>query len=224
MLKLLATLFRGAANDAADGVAARNAMVILDQQLRDAGAAVHAGQLALANAMAEGEREARRLEAIEQRIAGLEDRARAALAGGREDLARLAAGTIAALEADRDAASQARTLYAAETERLREAVGEAARRLQELHRGRRLAAVGDAVRRARHGGMKTASLREAETTLAALRTRQETQDAAEEAFDDIAATPGRIENQLSHAGFGPAIRPTADSVLQRLRPLAITKS
>jgi phage shock protein A len=224
MLKLLVTLFRGVANGAADGVAARNALVILDQQIRDAGSAVRAAQLALANAMAEGQRDAGRLQVINQRIAGLEDRTRAALAGGREDLARLAAATIAELETDRDAAAQAGTLFADEIERLRETVGEATRRLRELHRGRRLAAVGDAVRRARSGGINIASLQDAEATLAALRTQQETHEAADDAFDDITAAPGQIENRLSQAGFGPAVRPTADSVLQRLRPLAITKS
>jgi phage shock protein A len=224
MLKLLVTWFRGAANEAADDLAARNALVILDQQIREAEAAVRAAQSALANAIAEDQRETRHLEAANQRIAVLEDRTRAALAGDREDLARLAAATIAALETDRDAAAKARVLYAAEMERLRKIVAEAVRRLQDLHRGRRLAGVGDALRHARLGGSNTASLREAETTLAALRTRQETQAAADDAFDEITTASGRIENRLNDAGFGPCDRPTADSVLQRLRPLAIGKS
>jgi phage shock protein A len=224
MLKLLVTWFRGAANEAAGGVAARNALVILDQQIRDAEAALRAAKSALANAIAEDQREAKCLEMANQRIAMLEDRTRAALAGGREDLARLAAGTIAELETDRHAAATARALYAGEMERLRKIVAEAVRRLQDLHRGRRLVGVGDALRRARLGGSNTGPLREAEISLAALRIRQETQAAADDAFDEITTASGRIEDRLNDAGFGPCDRPTADSVLQRLRPLAIGKS
>jgi phage shock protein A len=62
----------------------------------------------------------------------------------------------------------------------------------------------------------------AEATLAAVRTRQEAMIAAEEALDELTSTPARIEDRLGQAGFGPATRPTAATVLVRLRPLAIT--
>jgi hypothetical protein len=93
-----------------------------------------------------------------------------------------------------------------------------------VQRGRRLARVGAALGRARLGGIDGSVLRDAEATLAALQTRQAAMTAAEEALDELTSTPARIEDRLGLSGFGPATRPTAATVLARLRPLAITQS
>jgi phage shock protein A len=222
MFKQMATLFRGKASQAAAQIAERNAMVILDQQIRDAGAAIRQAQRALALAIAEDRQEAARLDAIATRIAGLEDRARAALAAGRDDLALLAAETIAELEMDQAAATQARALFGEEITRLRAMLRDAERRFADLHRGRRLAAVGEAVRRTRNFG-GALGISDAETTLEALRGRQALEAAADEAFETEIAAPKLVEARLAEAGFGPATRPTAQAVLARLKPLAITQ-
>ena len=111
------------------------------------------------------------------RIADLEVRATAALDGGREDLAREAAQQIAGLEADRDAAMTARTLFAQEITRLKRHVANAEARLTELDRGRRIARASEAVRGLRRSGIEAArpyesTLPEAEATLKRLRDRQ----------------------------------------------------
>jgi hypothetical protein len=67
-------------------------------------------------------------------------------------------------------------------------------------------------------------LRDAEATLAALRTRQVAMTAAEEALDELTSTPARIEDRLGQAGFGSVIRPTAAIALARFRSLDITYS
>jgi phage shock protein A len=222
MFKELVTLLRGQANAAADKVAQSNALVILDQQIRDAGASIWSARRALAIAIAADRQEAQRMEALTARIASLEARARAALAGNREDLAFLAARTIAELQMDRDAGVQARAMLEGEIVRLRQTVGEAERRFAEVQRGRRLARVGEAVGRSRLSGIDGSVLRDAEATLAALRTRQLAMTAAEEALDELTSTPARIEDRLGQAGFGSVTRPTAANVLASLRPLAIT--
>jgi phage shock protein A len=224
MFKKILTLLRGSANAAGGAVIQRNALVLLDQQIRDAGTAIQSAQRALAFAIAEDRQETQRIGSISSRILGLEDRARAALAGNRDDLALLAAETIAELEMDRDAATQAQALICAEISRLRQVVNEAGRRFAELQRGRRLARVGDAVTRSRLGGVKTGVLRDAEQNLAALRNRQVIQATAQQVLDDMAPEPGQLEERLGQAGFGPALRPNAASVLARLKPLAITQS
>src|SRR6478609_11885852 len=89
-----------------------------DQQMRDASSAVERSKRTLALAIAQDQQEGRRLDTTNTRIADLELRATAALDGGREDLAREAAQQIAHLEADRDAAMTARTLFASEIARL----------------------------------------------------------------------------------------------------------
>src|SRR5258708_39218513 len=107
--------------------------------MRAAVAAVERSKRTLALATAQDQQEGRRLDATNTRIADLEIRATAALEGGREDLAREAAQAIANLEADRDAAMTARTLFAAEIARLKRHVANAEARITELDRGRRLA-------------------------------------------------------------------------------------
>ena len=217
MIKTIVTLMRGSAAASAEELADRHALLILDQQMRDSQASLGRSQRALAVALAEDAREVQRSGALAQRIAGLEERARAALAADREDLAADAAETIAALEIERDTGAHARALFAAEIGRLRRHVAEAERRFGALHRGRRLARVAEAVRQSRRGRIETpelheCTLSEAEATLARLRERQQEIACAEDVLD----RPQSVEQRLAEAGFGPG-QPTAASVLARLK-------
>src|SRR5258708_9115724 len=130
--KTVWTLFRGSVAAAGEELEGRNALLILDQQMRDAATAVERAKRTLALAIAQDQQEGRRLDATNARIADLEVRATAALNGGREDLAREAAEQIAALEADRDAAMTARALFASEITRLRRHLANADARLTDL--------------------------------------------------------------------------------------------
>ena len=82
------TLFRGGIAVAGEELEDRTALVILDQQMRDAAAAVDRSKRTLALAIAQDQQEGRRLETTNARIADLEVRATAALDSGRENLAR----------------------------------------------------------------------------------------------------------------------------------------
>ena len=79
MLKTILTLMRGAAAAAEEEVVDRNALLILDQQIRDAAGAIERGKRALALAIAHDEAEGKRLDSTLARIADLEERATAAL-------------------------------------------------------------------------------------------------------------------------------------------------
>jgi phage shock protein A len=226
MFKTLFALVRGAAAAAEEEVIDRSALLILDQQIRDAATAVERGKRALAVAVAHDEAEGKRLEATLARLADLEERAVAALAGGREDLASEAAESIAMMEADRDAVREARATFAREIAHLKKATADAGRRLAELERGRRIAHAAEAVRRlkargpARAGG--AAALSDAEATLRRLRERQAEDaavDASLESFDASAAAD-TVATRLEAAGFGKRIRSTAADVLDRLRKRA----
>jgi phage shock protein A len=167
--------------------------------------------------------EGRRLDATCARIADLEVRATAALDGGREDLAREAAQQIASLEADRDAAMTARTLFASEITRLKRQVAGAEARITDLDRGRRLARAAEAVRVLRRGGIEAArpyesTLPEAENTLKRLRERQIEAQAAADALIELDAASGPLATaeKLAEQGFGPRLKSTADDVLARL--------
>src|SRR5258707_9698431 len=177
MFKTVLTIFRGSVAAAGEELEDRTALLVLDQQMRDAATAVERAKRTLALAIAQDQQEGRRLDATCARIADLEVRATAALDGGREDLAREAAQQIASLEADRDAAMTARTLFASEITRLKRQVAGAEARITDLDRGRRLARAAEAVRALRRGGIEAArpyeaTLPEAENTLKRLRERQ----------------------------------------------------
>lgn len=224
MFKTVLTLFRGSVAAAGEELEDRTALVILDQQMRDAAAAVDRSKRTLALAIASDQQEGRRLETTNARIADLETRATAAIEGGREDLAREAAQAIANLEAERDAAMTARTLFASEITRLKRHVASAEARIAELDRGRRLARASEAVRSLRKSGIEAArpyesTLPEAEATLKRLRDRQIEAQAADEALIEIDAASGPLATaeKLAEQGFGPRMKSTADDVLARLK-------
>jgi phage shock protein A len=192
--------------------------------MRDAAAAVERSKRTLALAIAQDQQEGRRLDATNARIADLETRASAALEGGREDLAREAAQAIADLEAERDAAVTARTLFAAEIARLKRHVANAEARMSELDRGRRIARASEAMRTLRRSGIEAArpyesTLPEAEQTLRRLRERQMEAQAADDALIELDAASGPLATaeKLAEQGFGPRLKTTADDVLARLK-------
>ncbi|KRE14499.1 hypothetical protein ASE66_14110 [Bosea sp. Root483D1] len=223
MLKMFLTFVRGGAALAEERFADRNALVILDQQMRDATGAFERAKKALAVAIAQDRQESERLAVGKARIADLENRVSAALAAGDDSLAREGAEAIAVLEADRDAAAGAQALFAAEIVRLRRHVGQAQARIAELGRGRRLARAAEAVRQMRQGRIEAgpaheSSLTEAEQTLKRLRERQVEAEAAETALDELdGAAAASVTEKLAAKGFGPRLRTTADDVLDRLR-------
>jgi phage shock protein A len=223
MFKTVLTLFRGSVAAAGEELEDRSALLILDQQMRDAANAVERSKRSLALAIAGDQQEGRRLDATNARIADLEVRATAALDGGREDLAREAAQAIANLEADRDAAMTARTLFASEITRMKRQVAGAEARITELDRGRRIARAAEAVRALRRGGIEAArpyesTLPEAENTLRRLRERQIEAQAASDALIELDAATGPLATaeKLAEQGFGPRLKSTADDVLARL--------
>lgn len=218
MMKLFRLLARGAAARAEEEMYDRHALLVLDQQVRETRASLERSRQALAAAVAADRAEARKLGEIEARAADLEIRAVAALEGGREDLAREAAEAIAEIEAERDAIREARDRFEREVARIRSVVADATRRQAELERGRRIAAAAETARRMRvnPGPDERATLAEAEATLARLRALQVTAADTEAALAET--EPGHdIAERLEREGFGPRTRPSADSVLERLR-------
>lgn len=224
MIKTFVTLIRGRMAEVEQAAADAHALPILDQQIRDAAAAVARARRALAIATAQADQETAQAAAAARRIADLEARARAALAAGEETLATEAAEAIAALEAEQAARREAGTHFANEAARLRRVIADADERLAALDRGRRIARANAAVRALKpepfaHVPLGQATLAEAEATLARLRQRQAKTEAAEAALDrlEAGAARGDIAERLADAGFGPPIRPRAADVLARLR-------
>ena len=221
MFNTIITLVRGRSHDAAQAVADANALSILRQQLRDAAGGVEAARRSVAVVMAYAERERKSLPRINAQIADLEGRALAALTQGREDLATEAAAAIAQLEAERATSERALATYEVEIARLREELGTSELRLRELQRGLQLADAAQKSQAVRGVVSRpvTASLAEAEATLTRLQSRQLHAESTALAVVELSAgqSAEAISARLAAAGCGPALRPDAAAVLERLK-------
>jgi phage shock protein A len=224
MLTLFTTLARGTVAEVEEAIFEANAIRILQQQLRDAAAALEHSRRELACAMAHQASEERAIATLSQRIAELEVSGRKAIAGGRDDLAEEAAIEIAATEDERNERTEVAARGDVEIKRIRQLVDDGRKRLLELRRGVELAKAQEALRRAGANGRRAiaagkGALRDAETTLAKIRqthTREQDVGAALEELER--ASSGRdLDERLANAGFGATQKTKPADVLARLR-------
>lgn len=224
MLNLLVTLVRGAKADQAEKTADALAIPLLRQQLRDSAHSVETARRAVAVIMAHGERERKNADRIATQKNDLEARALQALANDREDLATEAATTIAHLEAEHAAALKAVASYDSEIATLRAIVSESEARLRDLQRGQKLAVASEhtAKLRSQMPAMTTATLSQAEATLARLQERQTLAEATRLAVAEMSTTSNAntMRDKLAAAGCGAPMRPDAAAVLERLKAKA----
>jgi len=220
MLKQFFALVRGHSHEAAEAMVDRNAMVILRQQIRDCADAIAAARRAVAVAIAQNEQEVVQFRKLVARIEDLEKRTIAAIEQSQNELAREAAETIAMLEAERDASSEAQKSFGTEIERLKRIIRVSEMRLRELQRGQRIVAAVDTTQRLRETapGSSLSALKDAEETLLRLRTRQKQIDATAAAMAEMeqAGDPAALSEKLAAAGCGAPLRSSADAVLERL--------
>lgn len=220
MLKQFFALVRGRSYEAAETVVNRNALVILRQQIRDCADAIASARRAVAIAIAQNEQEVAQFKKLVARIDDLEKRTIAAIEQGQNELAREAAETIAMLEAERDASSEAQKSLSTEIERLKRIIRVSEMRLRELQRGQRIVAAVDSTQRLRESapGSSLSALKDAEETLLRLRTRQKQIDATAAAMAEMeqSGDPAAVSEKLAAAGCGAPLRSSADAVLERL--------
>lgn len=221
MIKLFMTLMRGRAADTAEATRDHYALPLLRQQIREAAGAIETARRAVALAMAQHEQEKALGQKLAGQLADLESRAMAALESGDEAMALEAAAMIAELEAEADCSKTAQARFGAEVTRLRKALREAEARLRALQRGERLSVAVDRSQKLREvlpeGG--EAPLDAAETTLARLTERQEQADLMAGAMSELKAETrvDGLRTKLAEAGHGPALKPSAETVLERLK-------
>lgn len=224
MLKTFTTLLRGAVAEAEEAVFDANAIRVLEQQLRDAAAALELSKRELACAMAHQGSEERAVAALEERAGELEASARRAIAAARDDLAEEAAVVIAAIEDEKAERRAALERFAADVRRLRQISEDGRKRLMELRRGLELARAQDALRRAGANGRRalasgTGALREAETTLVKIREQNLRDQDVAAALDELEkqGSAAHLSERLSAAGLGPKLKTNPADVLARLK-------
>lgn len=224
MLKFITTLVRGAVAQAEEAAFDQNATRVLAQQLRDAATALEHAKKELACAMAHRASEQRAASMLEDRIRGLEQGAIEAVNGGRADLAAEAATVIAAAEDERKERLAAVERFDADIARLQRLIEEGSRRLRELRRGVEMARAQEALNRAGANGRRalatgSGALREAEATLARIRTNQTRCDDEHAALEELdrMSRGSEIDARMAAAGFGPVQRTKPDDILARIK-------
>jgi len=197
---------------------ASSPMASLERSIAAASRAHIAARRALAVAIAEESREAKRRSGLVVDVDDLERRAVAALGAGREDLAIEASEAIAVIATEINASERASQRFAAEVALARREVDAQRRRLADLDRGRRLAKIGSALADTMHTSRSGHdSLSEAETALARLVADN---DDARAVRNEMAPAEHLIE-RMSDAGFGEASHIKASDVLARLKSAAL---
>jgi phage shock protein A len=220
MFKQFLTLFKGHAVTSAEQVLDSNALVVLRQQIRESATSVQSARNALALAVAQNQAEADHGAKLAAQIADLETRAIAAMTQDKTELANEAATMIAGLESDHAASLQAQKNFANEINRQKKIVRQAESRVQELERGLRLAHVTDKTQRLTTGmpSHGLSNLKDAEMTLARLKSRQLETDRTQAALLDMDSelSPEALAARMADAACGPSIKTSADDVLKRL--------
>jgi phage shock protein A len=188
----------------------------LDRSLAAATAAHAAARRALAIAVAEERREMQRCETMVVQAADLEDRAVQAIRAARDDLAVAASETIAAFRTEIEASQKASSHFAAEVALARNEVNAQRRRLLDLDRGRRLAAVGQALSSVMPGSAAD-PLTDAEDALARVNVANANARAVRA---EMAPPAQRLTALLASEGFGAPLAIRPEDVLARLRSKA----
>lgn len=223
----LFTAMRGGVNEKAEAVADSQAMRILDQELRDADAALRKARGDLAGMMATAKRIEKRIEDTRAKEERDIANARAAMEAGREDLARGLAERVstARSELHRDEADLA-SMQQQQTTMLR-TVRETEQRIAAMKREVESVKATDSLQRAQksiassHAGVNS-RLGSAVGSLDRIRDRQAHMAARLEAGEEMAAleSGADLDRQLLEAGIGGRTSSTDDILAELAAPPA----
>jgi len=217
------TLFRGAATEAGQAVVDRNAIRILDQEIRDSQNALVKSRDDLAKIMAQRNLVSRKLEDKVKKASEYESYIRGALARDDEGLARDVAAKLAPLEADITSENQVIASYDDSIKTLQAAIRQTDTNLGRLKQQVDTVKVTESVQRAqsaiaaRHSGGNS-KMRTALDSLERVKTQQAEKAARLDAAHQLAQSDGDddLRARLANAGLLEG-NSSADSVLARFQ-------
>ncbi|MEG3087146.1 PspA/IM30 family protein [Sphingomonas sp. PB4P5] len=218
----LFTLGRAGANEAATAVVDRNALRILDQEIRDADKAQGKARDDLAGLVARRRILETEVESFRAQAAKYESSARMAMEKGDMDLARQVAQRVADLEQDiAMKAPQIEDMRGAE-DNIHKAVAATDRKIEQLRREVEVVKVNESVQKAQAtvaAAGAGSSLGSAAESLARIRERQAIRGEKIRAAGELEdrRTGADLDEKLRLAGITPG-HSSADDVLARLSP------
>jgi len=223
MFETITTLMRGVTAQGREQLIDANAVLLLEQKIRDIAARHEISKRTLAGMMAQVKSLKRSKQALKTSTEDLENRARQALEAGRDELASQAAQAIADNENELFLKQTAINDMETEIERLRALVERTNRRLVELRQGLVVARHTDYARKSRVGTLKSLnsgqhSVEDAQNMLERILNRTETEEAlAQYASLNEELSGKAIVERLDEAGFGKPLKVRANDILDRLR-------
>lgn len=224
ILSKILTLFRGTANEAGQAVVDKNAIRILDQELRDSTAELARSKDELTKVMAQRQLSANRGSAMLTKRKEYEGYVQGALAKGDENLAREVAVKLSDVE--RDLQSEAGNVQQMDTSiaTLKTAIRDTETQLARLKQQINTVKATEAVQRAqsavaaRHSGANS-KIGTALDSLERIKQRQEEQSARFEAAQQLQHESGDGDLQARLANAGLVNDPSnVDGILERFRP------
>jgi phage shock protein A len=222
MWKQLVALVRGSAFEAGQAVTDAKALTILDQQIRDAGAAQAKARDDMATLVARRRMIEKEIEALTSQRSKYESSARAAMAKGDMDLARQVAERLSTIEAEVTAKQPAIEDMRSAEDRMRQIISstdgkiEAFRREIEVVRAQESVQKAQASVAASHGGAQS-QLGSAAGSLKRLKEQQMIREEKFRAADELEdmRTGGDLDKKLRDAGLLGGSS-SADDILARL--------
>ena len=222
MFKTLNTLFLGASGRADEKLKDHFAIELIDQKVREAEQQLKTAKGQLAMLMQRERSEGRMKVELEKRLDDLMNRARAAIDGGRDDLATEAAEAVAHMENELTMRRETHARLEGQVFRLKQSVEAAHRRIVDLKQGatmaRSLKREHDMQLRLQGSASSESAVQEAEELIARVLRRDDPAEQAEimrEINDDLSGA--NLPDRMAAAGFGPATKSTAADVLARLK-------
>ncbi|MBD1554618.1 PspA/IM30 family protein [Pseudomonas typographi] len=221
--KKVVTAIRGGASEAGEAIVDANAIRILEQEQRDAEAAVLKARNGLVEIKAKHKLSLQRLAAYDNDITNWEGKAIAALGKGEESLASECANQIAQIEGQREQERLLNEQFGKQVDALHAQVSRADAQIKGLKQQVEMAKARETVQQARVAtaaatGGASGKLETAVDSLARIKQRQDERDAKLEAAEELAAAAngGDLDKRLREAGIG-ASSPGGADVLARLK-------
>jgi phage shock protein A len=222
MWSKLFALVRGTAHEAGGAVVDANALRILDQEIRDADAALGKARDDLATLVARRRVLEKEVQSFRDQAARYEGSARAALAKGDEALAREVAQRIADLEQDVTLKEPQLAEMRAAEYKMHQIIAATQQKVEGLRREIDVVKVNESVQRAQAsvvagGAGATAALGSAADSLKRIKERQAIRDERFKASAELEdrRTGADLDAKLRNAGILPG-QSSADDVLARL--------
>ncbi|KTT03771.1 hypothetical protein SB14R_03240 [Pseudomonas oryzihabitans] len=219
----LVTLFRGKVTEAGTAVIDANAATIIDQEIRDARAAIDQGKRELATLMGQDNLLKREIEQLEASIQQDEKAARAALERGADELAEEVANRIVRTETALEAKRTMSVDYARNIATIKDNLDKSAGTIQQLEQRIQVAKAHQITHRARTNaslasGQANGRMKTAVDSLARMEQRLQQKTATQDALEQLAkeASGADLDERLRDAGITPG-KQSAAAVLARLK-------